>query len=217
MTTFLTPLFGAFLALIFGSANHSSVPGQTKEAWTCQQPTWVGNPSVKNGMFVGTLNYQCRVEGLSGKGMLDLQQHMVTYVQENAETVHSGPIAETYMGMQSYYLDATMQMGDKDESVLVRADTHSATDGSTQFHYAVISKTVAGTGNAKALKKIDGTYMVTPTTDAGFYNVVLSSTAQVQKPSLVPSGLFFSQVKSEMEKQLKASAPEALTEISNHL
>lgn len=217
MTNFLSPLFGAFLALIFGSANHSPIPEPTKEAWTCQQPTWTGNPGVKNGMFIGTVNYQCRVEGLSGKGMTDLQQHMVSYVQANAETVHSGPIAETYLGMPSIYIDATMQMGDKDESVLVRADTHSATDGSMQFQYAVLSKLVAGTGNAKALKKIDGTYVVTPTSDVGFYDVVLSSTAQVQKPSLVPSGLFVSQVKAEMEKQLKASAPEALTEISNHL
>ncbi len=217
MTPFLTPLFGALLSLIFGSANHSPLPGPTKEAWTCQPPSWVGTPAVKNGLFQGTLDYRCRVEGLSGKGMLDLQQHMVTYVQSNAETVHAGPTSETYEGMPSTYLDATLQMGDDSESLLVRADTHSATDGSQKFIYAVLSKTVSGTGNAKALRKIDANYVVTPTTDAGFYDVVLSSTAEVQKPSLVPNGLFLSQVKAEMEKQLKASAPEALTEISNHL
>lgn len=217
MQTFLTPLFGALLSLIFGSTNHGPSPVPTKQTWTCQQPAWMGTPGVKNNVFMGTLNLPCRVQALSGKGMTNLQQQVVSYVQGEAETVHAGPVAETYEGMPSIYTDVTLQMGNDTESVLVRADTHSATDGVTKLVYAAISKNVVGTGNAKALKKIDGAYFVTPAADAGFYDVTLSSTAHVQKPTLAPTGLFVSQVKGEMEKQLKASAPEILTELSNHL
>ena len=217
MNSFLTPLLGALLGLIFGSANHVSPTNPTKEAWTCDAPAWVGNPAVTNNLFVGTVEMKCHVQGLSGKGMTDLQAHMVDYIVANAETVHSGPTAETYQGMASTYTDVTVQLGNETESVLVRADTHSATDGSTKLVYAVLSKEVAGTGQAKALKKVDANYTVVPSSEAGFYEVTLASTAQVQKPKLVPVGVFTSQVKSEMEKELKATASDALVEISSHL
>lgn len=168
----------------------------------CDPGHWASAPTVTGGMFLGRLEGDCKFKANNGGTLAQLETALSREVIEKAQKVYAGPEAAAFDGMPGTYFDAESTEQMDSLQALVRADLNFANDG-LRFVSSTKSKVITGTGMAKNLKslhtgceiKLDG---------PGQYSVHFYNEIQISKPTLIPTGLFKSEVTKGMEDNSKA-------------
>ena len=184
--------------------------------YTCAKPTWSREPVVSNGMFKGTLTSKCKFTTDSEGDYRKLAEFAVDSVKKNALEIHSGPVDKEMDGMPGVEIDATLPI--KEEGLeSVRYLSHMATDGKTRMVLSNRTKKITASGMASNLKKLDNDAILTRGRTTNSHEVSLVLTSHVNKPGLVPAGMFKRTVMEEMEKQMKAREKQAILELAKNM
>jgi hypothetical protein len=183
--------------------------------WTCGNPSWVGNPGMQPTGFVGVQEGTCTVQ-LSRDGSISaLDQHFRDGIKDS-KIVHAGPVDETFQGLPGVLYDVTVEVTDG-AFVTIRQDVHIASDRTTQVIYATVSKSVAASGMAGYLRKLEIGMEITQGDAPGKYNVKLTNGITVAKPWYAPTGIFVSKAKEQAVNQFLKFRATSLPDILAHL
>jgi len=182
----------------------------------CQPVAWTQGPVIEGGMFKGTASIQCSYVGRGGGGFPQLESYLIERMKKQASKIYAGPIYSQTEGMPSTAYDFEMQLPFQGEQVVIRQDGYVATDDRTRVASAMVSKSIQGSGNAKYLKKFDIRFDVVPSPAAGSYGASVSAHIEIQKPGVVPGGLFKSQIQQAIEKAVTDEKDKVLSELESN-
>jgi hypothetical protein len=191
-------------------------PLDDRVTWKCQDPQWIGEPSVDSGDFDATIAVVCSVQGSNKGGLVVLRDFLYADLEKNALQIFGGPTPETYQGLSGHYYDATLPINEEGVDS-VRADYHIATDGKTRLVAGSRSKEITASGIAKNVKTMDSECEVTPQAQAGNYSAKVTSHGVVSKPALIGYPKFKSIAMSRMKQALIDHEERLMTELGNHL
>jgi hypothetical protein len=205
-----TAMILCVLAGISGSARADDAA-----QWTCTDPQWVGAPRMMSGNFEGTQQGLCTIQLTREGSIALLDQHFLESVK-TSKTIHSGPTDETYQGLPGVLYDVTVQFTDG-ANVTVRENIHIASDRMTRLVYAALSTSVAASGMAGYLRKLDVIIDITKGTTLGKYEVKLTNSITVARPWYAPGGVFFGKAKEIAVAQFLKFRAGTLPELVQHL
>jgi hypothetical protein len=197
------PAFASAVSALLSSVSGVSVPPPVSLALgeaQCQPVRWTEGPRIEGGAFRGVASVQCDYVGQGGGGLAQLEAHLIQRMLTQASEIYAGPIYGQTEGMPSTTYDFGMNLEFQGDKVAVRQEGYVATDEVTRLTSATTTKSVRGGGNARFLKKLDLRFDVTPGTEARSYRAVLGTRVQIQKPALIPGGIFRDEVRKAIEK-----------------
>ena len=185
---------------------------------SCSAPTWVGAHGIDSGQYKGTLSTTCRVQlalGAQGGGC----DSMDLFLRDSTATsgiLHSGPTAETYAALPSFFYDVTTTTLGSD-SIRIDADFHIATDHMSKLAYAMISRDVHGSGNSELVRKIDFAFDVSGPAADGSFTAVIRQTLNLAKPWYAPGGIFTSEAEKQFQQSFGPQVDSTLRDLREHL
>ena len=214
--------YSAQLAEVTMPTNPSSVewiyPTQTGDLTiNCSDATWVGTPGMESGNFVAVREGKCVIQ-LPQEGQLPkLDQFLLSEIAAS-KTIHAGPIEETYRELPSVRFDVTVEQSDGgSNSVTVRQDAHIATDLKERLMYETLSKSVAGSGQAGYLRKLDTFIEVTRLGTPGSFELKLNTLIKIDKPWYAPTGTFVNQAKQMVIELFQKSRAQLAKDFAKNL
>lgn len=184
--------------------------------WNCEQVVWTSAPTVHDSLFEGTLEMNCRVTALDGRGISELRQWLIDELPRNAYQLHTEPSMELFEGMPGLAFDVTVRANADKEDHDIRGLTHIVSDGFQQVR-SVFESTEMSRSAAKYLKGIRTEVNVRSTGDPHWYRVNFVNASVVKKPFGISNGTFRNKLVEKIEKDFKAKSETFVTGIANHI
>ncbi len=179
----------------------------------CGAVDWVKPPVMNGDIFEGAIQTQCSIQSTFGGDFDRLQNYALKQLLEQGGKIDRGPIAETFEDLPSNLYDITIDRQGKDRFI-IREEAHIATDRQTKLISAANSKSIGGTGNAKYLKKIDARIEVLNTDKVGTHTLIMSGVTHIERPWYAPEGMFMSEIKERLPKEIVKIRDKVAQEVS---
>lgn len=183
----------------------------------CRANEWTQTPEVKNGVFRGTIQSKCTIEGQNGGGFAALRRHLVDQIYRGSQQVLSGPVVQSYHGIPSNLFDVNLEIEKDSDSHMLRGTTEVATDGFTELHHVFTATHIPTSGNLKYLKALEDLATVKVTDRTGFYEVTLAYKTEIAKPALLSSSTFKDSVVKNQQEKMEARKLRTLNDFANNL
>ncbi len=175
----------------------------------CADSVWTEGPMLVGKAFKGSQEIVCQISLNHSGNLPKLDQFLTEYIKK-AQTVHSGPTPEIYANLPSVHYDITIKYVGQ-ETVTMREDVHLATDLKTRLVFESFSSSVAGSGFAAYIRKVDSGVFVTRLNDDGTqFEIKVTNSIVVNKPWYSPSGVFFSKARDNAVAQFRQSVSEVI-------
>jgi hypothetical protein len=160
------------------------------------------------------MSSDCKITGATGAGVAALAKYLVNEATQQG-TVHSGPEAETYLGLPGFHLDVTEN--DPQQQVQIRSDVHVASDSKVRLEYANLSSDIQGQGDSQFLRKLDVTVSITAGAAPGEYTLTMTTALDVKRPWYAPSGVFEQKAEQMTQSTYLQKRDQTVPEIAGQL
>lgn len=184
--------------------------------WSCRNPEWTDGPKIVSNEFRGKIEVDCSFKAVSGGGFVQLKKHLLEKAVHDALAIHSGPTQETFEGMPSTGFDLTNVLEADGLKVEARGLAHIATDETNRLVTAFSSTQIHGEGEAAYLRKLDTAANIRKDRADG-YSVHTSSFMKVEKPKLVPAGIFLKKLSKKIEEGIPSQEKAMIEEVAQNL
>jgi hypothetical protein len=188
--------------------------GAHASQWSCESPRWVGDPSMQNDRFVGTLVAGCVLQLDHEADLAGLSRHLLESVK-SARTVNEGPVSETYHGLPGVRYDVTVYY--PADKMTMRQNLHVATDQTGLLVYETDSTSVQAPGFAGYLRSLNVEFEISKGAVTGTAQFNMKTSIEVARPWFAPSGIFFSEAQKNAINQFDKSREDALPDLYGHL
>ena len=178
----------------------------------CESGTWAGVPMLQSGMFVGSIRATCDISGSNDGSLTKLGQHFQSKATEGAVQVYEGPVFDASLGVPAVRYDVLLQTTDGQIRNLIRMGGN----GTDLYVYSSHSKEINFGGTAGYLRRLDVDFKIEKQPE-NHLKVTLLNLTNVQKPSLVPGGIFLNMAKSRSLTQYQESLEALAKEIAANL
>lgn len=208
----------AALSLLLSLFQFEPIDRDLNWEYHCGDVFWMEAPRMVEGDFHGKVALDCSFTSLQGGGYGHLKEHLIERLLKGAHQVHSGPDEETYQGMNSTFIDATLRLQSEGTVVFSRQDNHLATDDQTKLLSDSFSTQITGEGNAEYLLKADAGFEIEQITQQpSWHQARIWTRTIVDKPWYVPGGIFRSEVQDRLEKEMTQKKEKILLEFARNL
>lgn len=186
--------------------------------WSCSKPAWAEAGAVSNGVFSGTLEMKCEVEGTNGGGLISLRNHMLDQLNRTSSQIHQGPIVKNFEGLPSHAYDHSMVIEGSDRNEYeMRGETNLATNGFTVLRNVYRATEIPQNGDLHYLKGMEDAIEVASANQAGHWQVTLRSKSQVAKPWYVSSDTFKQAVQQKLEEKMENRRERIMNDLASQL
>lgn len=177
----------------------------------CGEEVWVRVPGVTNGVFIGKLKATCTLTDIVGGDIRKLEDHFSEKALHDVTTRHSGPLADSSLGMNGEKYDVTANTKEGPMRSIIRV----ASDSKDNFRYVSESKEIKFTGMAAYMEKLD--IDVTVSRSGNDFKVTLVNLTNIRKPGLAPAGMFSSIAQNKSKKEFKKNIMILAEEVAGNL
>lgn len=183
---------------------------------TCLPSRWVSEPAkIANGRYGAEITATCMIHPQLGGDLGKLAGYELDQVWQRA-TIHAGPVAETFEGIPSQFVDLTAQGAGKNFSVEVRTDLHVATDLTSRFVSASRSTRIQGTGYGEFLKAASTRVQIQKGTVESGDVAVITVKGEISKPWYIPEGTLLSEARKRGPSEYDRGVIQAADEIAKN-
>lgn len=202
--------------LPFGINNLEFTRAYQQAEYSCSSLYWSVPPRISDGHFIGTVDGDCELEGLTGEGIPALRAHLINQIPQDMQEIHAGPIAGSYEGLPSSNYDATLVRISNGEPVHIRGNTYIAGDDN-RIKNVFESSSISADGSGKYVKHMNARADIEATDISNWYRLQSSQVLKVKKPSGMSSRSFKAQMIEEAEKALRDKLDHIVDDMAAHL
>jgi hypothetical protein len=197
----------------------TSPPDQSRAIHHCLAEHWKSGPGMSDGLLAGNIGTDCSVSEASGTGVASLYQFLSDIRHDAHITiVHSGPVPETYKGMNGIRYDVTAVYPNGSDPITVREDIHLASDQRGRLVFDTMSTQVSSSGLAGYLRKMDALLeVIASSSEAPKYLLKLDANLAVEKPAWIPISVAIKQARDIGAKQFQKTRDSVIGPIKDHL
>lgn len=195
-----------------------TTPIPVAQQWECDTAKWVESLSYSGSRLTGAMATECWLIGQNGGGFPNLRSDLESGIELEAAQIYSGPTNTTYNKVNATHYDVKMDVTSNGTRLISRQDIYVGTDDTTVFYFDSFSQWVQGSGDAKYIKRIDILADIVPdATTSGKYIAKIKMRVGLDKPFLIPGGMFKSKVKTAIEGEAASAQEDLVTLMMNSL
>jgi hypothetical protein len=176
----------------------------------CEEGKWLTEARMEGKHFIAEIVSECLIQESQGH-VTSLYQYYYEKIKKHSQ-VHDESSAVMLDHLPATFLEFT----DQSAEGRIRIKAKLATDHQKLFKYSAQSVDVQLNGLGKFLKKLDFEFILQKISDSEFKLQMITKSA-VQKPSLVPTGMFLSKGKTDAMAKFNQKLTELAHEIKSQL
>lgn len=190
------------------------------DGFNCVASEWLKEPAYERSLLSGTIGITCKIEGRAQVGLPGLKAHLHEKVRAESKEILEGPIDEVYADLPSQRYLGVVEITSSNNSVWMKQEAHIASNDVSQVKFATFSKEIRGDGYARYLKVANAGFNLdteAEITDPQLHTVAFWADFTVEKPFLIPGGVFKNQVVESVENGFQEQITSFAAEVRDNL
>lgn len=214
--TFILQIVMAFLNGNFNFDNLFPTPtpaARVASMHKCYSPQWTSNPKVVSNVFTGTIEVVCEIQTDGQGSIADLQAQLEGAAVTSSNIRLDGAQPVSFGRLDGVSHTATLVAN----KTVVRGSTELVSDGSTELRrsFSVSGKDARAVHSLLQSAKTD--VEVSSSLSPGYYRVVFTMSAGIEKPLLIAASRFATALKAQFEERARKEAEAAIKNLGNAL